>query len=51
VEKKIIEEAKANLLKAKWWRPTAASDQEMMAFFEGPGDILKKGSIQLEPVQ
>ena len=51
VEKKIIEEAKANLLKAKWWRPTGASDQEMMAFFEGPGDILKKGSVQLKPVQ
>ena len=51
VEKQIIEEAKANLLKAQWWRPTDASDEEMMAFFEGPGDILKKGSIPLKPVQ
>ena len=51
IEKEIIEKAKANLLKAAWWRPTDASDQDMLAFFEGPGDILKKGSIQLKPVR
>jgi hypothetical protein len=51
IEKEIIEKAKANLLKAAWWRPTDASDQDMLGFFEGPGDILKKGSIQLKPVQ
>ncbi|MBW2057015.1 MAG: metallophosphoesterase [Deltaproteobacteria bacterium] len=50
VEWGIIEEAKANLLKAEWWRPTGASDEEMLAFFEGPGDVLKKGEIGLKPV-
>jgi len=52
VEKKIIETAKANLLgkPGNWWRPTDASDKEMLAFFEGPGDVLKKGTIQLTPI-
>ena len=52
VEKKIIETAKANLLgkPGNWWRPTGADDKEMLAFFEGPGDVLKKGTIQLKPI-
>jgi len=51
VDKEIIEKAKANLLKAKWWRPTDATDEEMLAFFEGPGDLLKKGTIKLDAVK
>lgn len=51
IEKEIIEQAKANLLKAEWWRPTGASDKEMLTFFEGPGPIIKKGTIKLKPTQ
>ena len=52
VEKKVIDTAKANLLgkPGEWWRPTGADDKEMLAFFEGPGDVLKKGTIQLKPI-
>ena len=50
VEKEIIETAKTNLIKAEWWRPTDASDEEMLAFFEGSGDVLKKGTIKLKAV-
>ncbi len=51
VEEETIKQAKKNLLKAEWWRPTGASDEEMLAFFEGPGPLLKKGSIKLQPIQ
>ena len=51
IEKEVIQQAKENLLKAEWWRPTGASDKEMLAFFEGPGPILKKGTIKLKPTQ
>ena len=57
VEKEIIETAKANLLgkPGNWWRPSDApvgpeGDKAMLAFFEGPGDVLKKGSVQLKPM-
>jgi Icc protein len=52
VEKKIIDTAKANLLgkPGNWWRPTDASDEEMLAFFEGPGGVLKKGTIKLKAI-
>ena len=48
IEKEIIDAAKANLLKADWWRPTDATDKQMLEFFEGPGNILKKGNIKLK---
>lgn len=51
IEKGIIEEAKVNLLKVEWWKPTGTGDKEMLAFFEGPGNVLKKGRIELKPVQ
>lgn len=51
VDKETIQKAKVNLLKAKWWRPTGATDEEMLALFEGPGPLLKKGSIKLLPVK
>ena len=56
VDKEIIEKAKANLLKAEWWRPSDApvgpeGDKVMLGFFEGPGDLLKKGSIELDAVK
>lgn len=51
VDKEVIEEAKANLLAADWWRPTDATDEEMLAFFEGDGNVLKKGSVDLKPVK
>jgi len=51
IDKEIIEKGKANLLKAKWWRPTDATDEEMLTFFEGSGPLLKKGSINLLPVK
>lgn len=51
IEKQIIEKAKANLLKAAWWRPTDATDEAMLAFFEGPGGLLKRGSIKLQPLR
>jgi 3',5'-cyclic AMP phosphodiesterase CpdA len=50
IEQVIIEKAKANLLKANWWRPTDASDEGMLEFFEGPGDVLKSANIQLQPI-
>ena len=57
VEKAIIDTAKANLLgkPGNWWRPSDApvgpeGDKVMEAFFEGPGDLLKKGTIELKPI-
>jgi len=50
IDKETIEKAKANLIKDKWWSPTGASDEEMLAFFEGSGPLLKKGTIQLKPI-
>ena len=50
IEKEIIETGKANLLKDNWWRPTDATDKQMLEFFEGPGNVLKKGTLQLKPV-
>ena len=57
VEKEIIETAKANLLgkPGNWWRPSdapvgAEGDKAMLAFFEGPGDVLKKGTIELKAI-
>lgn len=50
IDKETIEKAKANLIKDKWWSPTGASDEEMLGFYEGPGALLKKGTIQLKPI-
>jgi Icc protein len=57
VAKEIIDTAKVNLLGApgNWWRPSDAlvgpeGDKVMEAFFEGPGDLLKKGTIELKPI-
>ncbi len=57
VEKEVIDTAKANLLgkPGNWWRGSDApvgpeGDKAMEAFFEGPGDLLKKGTIKLKPV-
>ncbi len=47
----VLQRAKTNLLKAEWWRPTNASDEETLQFFEGAGPILKKGSVKLKAVQ
>ncbi len=51
IDKEIIEKAKANLLKADWWRPTGMTDEQMLAFYEGEGPLLKKGSIKLAPLK
>jgi len=57
VEKEIIETAKVNLMgkPGNWWRLTESpvgpeGDKVMEAFFEGPGDLLKKGTIELKPI-
>ncbi|MBC8427068.1 MAG: metallophosphoesterase [Deltaproteobacteria bacterium] len=57
VEKEIIATGKANLLgkPGNWWRPSdapvgAEGDKVMLTFFEGPGDLLKKGTIELKPI-
>jgi len=57
VEKEIIATGKANLLgkPGNWWRPSDApvgpeGDKVMLKFFEGPGDLLKKGTIELKPI-
>ena len=57
VEKEIIATGKANLLgkPGNWWRPSdapvgAEGDKVMQTFFEGPGDLLKKGTIELKPI-
>ncbi len=50
IDKEILDKAKANLLLAKWWRPTDATDEEVLAFYEGEGPLLKKGTIELKPI-
>jgi len=57
VEKELIDTAKANLIGASgnWWRGSDApigpeGDKVMLEFFEGPGDLLKKGTIKLKPI-
>jgi len=57
VEKEIIDTAKVNLLgkPGNWWRLTESpvgpeGDKVMLTFFEGPGDLLKKGTIELQPI-
>jgi 3',5'-cyclic AMP phosphodiesterase CpdA len=48
IDPEVLQRAKTNLLKAEWWRPTNASDEEMLRFFEGSGPILKKGAVKLQ---